>query len=151
MLYSNVAELIRSAKKKKMPSKISDLNSYSRYIGMTFLLDDSGPYTKLTFDEFLIGNPTLPALHGGVVAGLMENAAVFHIIWVRQIYSPPLTLNMSFDYLRTGHSVDTYARALINRGGRRIINVSVEAWQSDPRRPIASGRGNFLLNEQNNE
>ena len=35
------------------------------------------------------------------------------------------------DYLRSGRPVDTHARAIVTRQGRRVTNVRVEAWQED--------------------
>ena len=36
----------------------------------------------------------------------------------------------------------------VTRAGRRIANVSAEAWQDDPARPIASAWMNVLLASQ---
>ena len=42
-------------------------------------------------------------------------------------------------------AADTRGRAEIVKLGRRIANVRVQAWQDDPKRPVAAGIGNFLL------
>jgi acyl-coenzyme A thioesterase PaaI-like protein len=54
-------------------------------------------------------------------------------------------VDISIDFLRSGKPMPTYARAHINRVGRRIGNVQVEAWQEQRDRPIAALRGHFLL------
>ena len=33
------------------------------------------------FDQKLIGNPVLPALHGGATGGFMECAGMFYLLW----------------------------------------------------------------------
>lgn len=99
-----------------------------------------------------IGNPALPALHGGGIGGLMEVAAIAQII----IENPPEALNitryakpigLNIDYLRRGHPVDTYARAQIFKKGSRVANVRVRAWQDSFDTPIAALTGHFLISD----
>jgi len=75
-----------------------------------------------------IGNPVLPALHGGAMGGFMEIAAVAEIL-----------LN---------YPVDCFAKAKIARHGRRIVNVSVDLWQDNPEKPIAALHGHFLIQQK---
>lgn len=97
-----------------------------------------------------IGNPALPALHGGGIGGLMEVAAIAQIIIDNPLedlnitrYAKPIGLNI--DYLRRGHPVDTYARAQIFKKGSRVANVRVRAWQDSFDTPIAALTGHFLI------
>ena len=54
-------------------------------------------------------------------------------------------VNVTVDYLREGAPEDTHAEAIIQRIGRRVANVRVEAWQSDRSRLIAAARMNILI------
>ncbi len=101
--------------------------------------------TVLPFDEKLIGNPTLPALHGGVIGAFLETSALSQIIWEDTQNRLPKTIDISIDYLRSGQPRDTYARSIIAKHGRRVANVRVHAWQDDINRPIATAHGHFLL------
>jgi acyl-coenzyme A thioesterase PaaI-like protein len=98
----------------------------------------------MPFQYLLIGSPG--RLHGGTVAGLMEIAAIFA---VRDALAGEAALlkpvNVSVDYLREGAPEDTFAEAIIQRLGRRVANVRVEAWQSDRTRLIAAARTNMLI------
>ena len=47
--------------------------------------------------------------------------------------------------LRGAELEDVYARAEFTRHGRRVANVRVFAWQSDPKRPVAVDTAHFLL------
>jgi acyl-coenzyme A thioesterase PaaI-like protein len=38
-----------------------------------------------------------------------------------------------------------YARARVNRSGRRFASVHVEAWQDNRTRPMAQATGHFLM------
>ena len=117
----------------------------------------------LPFDEKLIGNPVLPALHGGATAAFLEIAAIIELSWTaswadveagRLIPDPadpgsmprlPKTVDMTVDYLRSGLPRDAYARARVVRSGRRYASVQVEAWQDDRARPIAQATGHFVM------
>jgi acyl-coenzyme A thioesterase PaaI-like protein len=57
----------------------------------------------------------------------------------------PKTVDVNFDYLRSGKSATTFGRAIVNRQGRRVANVRSELWQDDRKKPIARSQGNYLL------
>jgi acyl-coenzyme A thioesterase PaaI-like protein len=99
----------------------------------------------LPFAPHLIGNPSLPALHGGLIGAFMELTAIAQLSIAEPQARLPRTVDINVDYLRSGRPVDTFARALIKRAGRRIANVQVEAWQEARSNPIAALRGHFLL------
>lgn len=102
----------------------------------------------LPFAEHLIGNPLLPALHGGVVGALMELTALMQLAVSGKSARYPKSIDINIDYLRSGKSTDTYARARVIRVGRRIANVHVEAWQTERTQPIAALHGHFLLADE---
>jgi uncharacterized protein (TIGR00369 family) len=99
----------------------------------------------LPYCETLIGNPALPALHGGAVGAFMELAAMTQIAVAQREGAFPKTIDINIDYLRPGRPLETYARAKITKLGRRIAHAQVEAWQLDRADPIASLRGHFLI------
>jgi acyl-coenzyme A thioesterase PaaI-like protein len=57
----------------------------------------------------------------------------------------PKTIDFTIDYLRSGLPRDAYARARVNRSGRRYASVHVEAWQDNRARLFAQGTGHFLM------
>lgn len=61
----------------------------------------------------------------------------------------PKTVDFTVDYLRSGLPRDAYARARVNRSGRRFASVHVEAWQDNRTRLFAQGTGHFLMPERN--
>ena len=118
---------------------------YARFLGVRVELHGDEMTGVLPFSEHLIGNPTLPALHGGVIGAFMEMTALLQLSIVENLMRQPRPVDVSIDYLRSGRPVDTYARALIKKVGRRIANVQVEAWQEARAAPIAALHGHFLL------
>jgi acyl-coenzyme A thioesterase PaaI-like protein len=57
----------------------------------------------------------------------------------------PKTIDFTVDYLRSGLPRDAYARARVNRSGRRYASVHVEAWQDNRSRLFAQGTGHFVM------
>ena len=118
---------------------------YARFLGVRVELHGDEMTAVLPYAEHLIGNPTLPALHGGVIGAFMEMTAVLQLSIVEAQQRQPRPVDVNIDYLRSGRPEDTYARALIKKAGRRIANVQVEAWQETRAAPIAALHGHFLL------
>jgi uncharacterized protein (TIGR00369 family) len=118
---------------------------YAKFLGVSFELKGDELTAVMPFKQSLIGNPVLPALHGGVVGAMMELTAVAQIFLTQNNGKVPKTIDISIDYLRSGRPVDTFARAHVTKLGRRIANVRVEAWQHNRADPIAALHGHFLL------
>ena len=105
----------------------------------------------------------VPALHGGATAAFLEVAAVIELGWAGlwksvetgaltpdaiaqgDLIKIPKTIDFSVDYLRSGLPRDAYARARVNRSGRRYASVYVEAWQDNRSRIFAQATGHFLM------
>jgi len=118
---------------------------YAQFLGVRAELAGDEMTAILPFSERLIGNPTLPALHGGVIGAFMEMTAVLQVSVAQGPARQPLPIDVTVEYLRSGRPVTTFARATIKRVGRRIANVQVEAWQDARANPIAFLRGHFLV------
>ncbi|MEM9793927.1 MAG: PaaI family thioesterase [Pseudomonadota bacterium] len=136
---------------------------YVRHLGISFDRRGDELTAVLNFSDRLIGNPMLPALHGGAIGAFLEIAAHMELSWgmVWQIiedggdgaaaieagtYPPmPKTIDFTVDYLRSGLPRDAYARARVNRAGRRYASVHVEAWQDNRNRLFAAATGHFLM------
>ena len=117
----------------------------------------------MPFDDKLIGNPMLPALHGGVTAAFLETTASIALAWSRlwqevesgevdpdsldptSLLRMPKTIDFTVDYLRSGLPRDAYARARIVRSGRRYASVQVDGWQDNRDRLYASASGHFVM------
>ncbi len=132
---------------------------YIGFLGMQFDRRGDEVTAILPFQAMLIGNPMLPALHGGATAAFLEVTAIislsFASLWqgiedgqisdFSGLPDLPKTINFGVDYLRAGLPRDAYARARVNRIGRRYASVQVEAWQDNVAKPFALGSGRFLM------
>ena len=133
---------------------------YIQFLGIRFDRRGDELTGVLPYDDKLIGNPMLPAIHGGVTAAFLEVTAIIELSW-SMIWEDmeagkfednaalrpklPKTIDFTVDYLRSGLPRDAYARARINRSGRRYASVHVEAWQDNRSRLFAQGTGHFLM------
>ncbi len=109
---------------------------------------DAGPVFRLPFKQELIGNPMLPALHGGVLAGFGETAMILHLLATNPgITGVPRGVDCAIAYLRSAKPVDTFVQGTTVRQGNRVALVQVSIWQDDPQRPVAQARGHFLMPE----
>lgn len=135
---------------------------YVNFLGVQFDRRGDELTAVLPFDEKLIGNPVLPAIHGGVTAAFLEITAVIGLSWsmlwgdiesaeVQLGTMPrlPKTIDFTIDYLRSGLPRDAYARARVNRSGRRYASVHVEGWQDNRQRLFAQATGHFLMPQRN--
>ena len=119
---------------------------YAKMLGIQFSEDEAGlPIFNLPFSDHNVGNTALPALHGGVVAGFMENAAVIHLMWMMDSPIMPKIIDFNVDYTLSGRAQETYARCEVVKLGKRIANVQIKAWQDDPDKIIAVARSHFKL------
>jgi len=136
---------------------------YIRFLGIEFERRGDELTGVMPFTDDLIGNPILPALHGGATAAFLEVTAIITLSWgliwedmesgaldldnLDSDHLPrlPKTIDFTVDYLRTGLPRDAYARARINRSGRRYASVHVEAWQDNRSRIFAQATGHFVM------
>ncbi|MEO0381618.1 MAG: PaaI family thioesterase [Pseudomonadota bacterium] len=136
---------------------------YIQYLGVRIDRRGDELTAILPYADKLIGNPMLPALHGGVTAAFLEVTAVITLslahLWediesgaldfeaeeTPTLPRLPKTVDFSVDYLRSGLPRDAYARARINRAGRRYASVHVEGWQDNRDRLFAQGTGHFVM------
>jgi uncharacterized protein (TIGR00369 family) len=117
---------------------------YARFLGVRADIEGDILTCALPFAPHLIGNTLLPALHGGVVAAFLELTALAQLS-LRTPGAAPRTVDVTVDYLRSARAVDSFARAQIQRIGRRVANISVVGWQANEHQPFATLRGHFLL------
>lgn len=131
---------------------------YITFLGIQFDRRGDELTAVLPFHPDLIGNPMIPALHGGATAAFLEVTAIIELAWASmwetmeaggQDSAPglhlPKTIDFTVDYLRAGLPRDAYARARVNRSGRRYASVHVEAWQDNRARLFAQATGHFLM------
>lgn len=118
---------------------------FARFLGIR-VSDDEPP--MLPYDPKLVGNPILPALHGGVIGAFLETAAIVSVHREIGLAAAPKPIGLTVNYLRSGRPLDTFARVSIVKQGRRVVAFEAQAYQTDPAEPIASCYGHFKLRSE---
>lgn len=126
-------------------SDLLDALPYARFLGLVTRRDEERLTVTMPFADRLIGNPVLPALHGGSTAAMLELTAVAQVALLYPRLELPRPINVTVTYLRSGRPQDVHARAHISKAGRRVAHVQAEAWQDDENQPIATLSAHFLV------
>jgi len=125
------------------PQKILDIIPYSSFIGAQARVENERVLYWLERRASNIGNPSLPAIHGGVIGGFLELSAAIEILYTLDVGQIPKVVDFSLDYLRPGRYKTIYANCTVLRQGKKLVNVTATAWQDDPQTPIATARCHF--------
>jgi uncharacterized protein (TIGR00369 family) len=99
----------------------------------------------MPFSPKIIGNPILPAIHGGVTGAFLETTAIVGVTRELGVAAWPKPVGLTINYLRSGRALDSYAAVSIVKQGRRVVAFEASAWQDDRTKPIASAFGHFML------
>jgi acyl-coenzyme A thioesterase PaaI-like protein len=136
---------LTGARAARSPQAILDLISYSSFIGAQARLEQDEVLYWLDRRPSNIGNPSLPAIHGGVIGGFLELSAAIEILYTLDVNLVPKVVDFSLDYLRPGRYKTIYANCTVLRQGNKLVNVTATAWQDDIHTPIATARSHFLI------
>ena len=99
----------------------------------------------MPFSPRIVGNPILPAIHGGITGAFLETTAIVGVARELGASATPKPIGLTVNYLRSGRALDTYASVSIVKQGMRIVAFEAQAWQDDRSKPIASAFGHFML------
>ena len=143
----NFKDVVKKVRENQDYTTLSHAIPYAQLIGVTFEQLGADLIFKLPKKASNLGNPKLPAIHGGVLGGFMELSSALYLLVSQSTLKYPKIIDFSLDYLRAGMDQDSYAFCRVTRQGGRVANVEVQAWQTDRDKPIALARAHFLLEE----
>ena len=141
----DLAALLADARAKGDASVLLDAIPYARFLGLSMRREDGIPIASMRFGDHLVGDATIPALHGGTLAALLESTAILAVMVDPATTNMPRTITITIDYLRSGKAIDTHCRSRIVRQGRRVAVVQVEAYQEDRDKPVATAVVHLLV------
>lgn len=129
---------------------MAELTPYAAALGIAIdRMESDVPVLSVDFSNAVQGRPG--ALHGGAISGLLETAGYALLKGALAGDGRPTAMkpiNLTVQFLATGKPRPTFAKARIVKLGRRTANLSVEAWQDDPARPIASAVMNVMVSAE---
>ena len=143
----NMAEVLRETRETGDFTPLLESIPYAGYIGLQCERFGDDLIFRLPRKDSNLGNPLLPAIHGGVIGGFMEVSAAIYLMMSQDTFRMPRIVDFSLDYLRAGLDRETYAEGHLTRQGNRVANVMINAWQKSRREPIATARAHFLLDQ----
>jgi acyl-coenzyme A thioesterase PaaI-like protein len=146
-----LAELVRAAREAGDINRFIDAIPYARFLGISASAEGRLLTARLANSDKIIGNPALPAIHGGVVGAFLETTAILQLLWTLDSIRIPKTITITIDYLRSAGPYETFARAEVTKLGSRVANVHAYAWQADIAKPVSSANANFLISPANED
>ncbi|MGH1421409.1 MAG: PaaI family thioesterase [Hyphomonas sp.] len=138
-------------KKLQRPEQVNgfiDRTPFAQLMGMKCEIKGDEMTAVLPYQDKLIGNAMIRALHGGAMGAFLEITAKAQLYLVTDLKAPPRTINITIDYLRQGRAQDLYARAFITKLGRRMASVRAEAWQESRDKPVTALMAHFLVTDE---
>ena len=120
---------------------------FAQFLGLRCEIMGDEMTAILPFQDKLIGNRSIQAVHGGAIGAFLELTAMAQLFLLTENSRLPKPVNLTIDFLRQGRAEDLFARASVTKQGRRIANVRAEAWQSERSKPVATLNSHFLLSE----
>jgi uncharacterized protein (TIGR00369 family) len=146
-----LAEMVKAARESGDINRFIGAIPYVNFLGITAAAEGGVLTARLAHAEKIIGNPALPAIHGGVVGAFLETTAILQLLWTLDSVRIPKTITITIDYLRSAGPHDTFARAEVTKLGSRVANVRAIAWQTDIAKPVSSANANFLITPASEE
>ncbi len=128
---------VREGRASNDPQRLLALVPYAQFLGLACTREGERLVVTMRYAPSLVGDASIPALHGGTLAGLLESTASFHALFVSEVAGMPKTITLTIDYLRSARAVDTHCEATVIRQGRRFVVIQVRAYQEDRDAPVA--------------
>jgi len=105
--------------------------------------DADGAAVRWPFDDALVGNPEVGAVHGGVVSALADLAGAAPHVAATGRYTP--TVDLRVDYLEHAGAADLTAEATVRRRGDRVGVSDVTVRSGGDR--CAVGKGTYMVGD----
>ncbi len=118
---------------------------YAQMLGFETSSENGKLTGHLPFAGHLIGNPLVPALHGGVIAALLYFTAKASLMLETQSRAIPQVLTATNEFLANPALKTSHATATLVTRSRRFANLRAVAWQDNVATPIAAATLQFLL------
>lgn len=102
---------------------------------------EEGAHTRWPYDETLVGNPDVPAVHGGVISALSDLTGAAPFVGSLGRYTP--TVDLRVDYLSHAGEADLEGYSEVRRRGDSVGVAHVVVESGDE--TCAEARGVYKL------
>ncbi|MFC3439810.1 PaaI family thioesterase [Sphingobium rhizovicinum] len=93
----------------------------------------------------LIGNPMLPALHGGAITSFLELSAGLTLLRTLALSRPPRLISTHLQFFSAARQAPLRTAPAIRRVGRRVAAMEAEAFQEGRAEPVCTAQFEFAL------
>lgn len=119
---------------------------FNRLLGIKIeSIEDVQCVMRVPFKPELIGNPTIPAIHGGVLSALADTAGGLAVLTRLEELAGVSTIDLRIDYLRPAGEADLVCVAEAIRVGHRVGVTKMRIFQEDGDVTIAECRGVYNI------
>src|SRR2546425_7852 len=94
-------------------NRIVDAIPYARFLGVEVERSDGALECILPFRHEIVGNPALPAVHGGVLGAFLELTALLHLLDDSGSERVPKPITFSVDYRSEEHTSELQSLAYL--------------------------------------
>ncbi len=122
---------------------------FNKHLGMKVIeLTAEHCRVRIPFQDFLVGDPFRPALHGGVSATLADTAGGLAVFArVGSIGARVSTVDLRMDYYAPAPLADIYADATVVRLGNRVAIARILVHAEDASTVFAEGKGVYNVHK----
>jgi uncharacterized protein (TIGR00369 family) len=126
---------------------------FNRYLGVRLEETRDGLCRlRLPFREEFIGDPMRPALHGGLIATLIDTCGGIAVWTQLRLEDRVSTIDLRVDYLSPGAAELLFAEAKVVRAGNRVGVVDIRCYQpSRPEVTVATGKGVYNIKRKEDQ
>lgn len=105
-----------------------------------------GVTVRLPYKAEIVGNPDNGIIHGGAITALMDASCGMAVFMRLETPARIATLDLRIDYLKPATPPkDVRTRAECYKITRHVAFVRASAYHDDPKDPIASAAGTFVI------
>lgn len=123
-----------------------ELIPFNKLVGIQLVAVERGRLSaRIPFRHELIGDPTRPAVHGGVISTLADTVGGGAVFTLTKAGDKVATIDLRVDYLLPGQPADLFAEATVIRVGNRVGVASIEVTQEGVEGPIAVAKGVYTI------
>lgn len=116
---------------------------HNSWLGMRILaVGEQGVEISVAWREEFISAPERRAVHGGVLAGLVDSGAVFAVMAATE--SLAATVDLRVDYHAIPASAEMLVKGHVIRQGRSLATAEAHVYDNE-RRLVASGRATVTI------
>lgn len=137
----------RSFDAAELATAFEQLIPFNRFLGMRCIEVGNGrAVTELPFRPELVGNPEIPALHGGAMSSILDTTGGLAVWSKARPDDRVSTIDLRVDYLRPGRAEPLVVVAEVVRLGNRVGVATLRAYhRAAEDRTIAAGMGVYSV------